>query len=107
MVHIAATRMIYVGIDGMSRWNDLGGIIRGIYHLKCIPLHLGDLEISKDLEGWIRSWWGPGLESLSPEGWLTRGKGQGDYLWDTAPAATETDLELTMDSKIKGLILPT
>ena len=44
---------------------------------------------------------GPGLETLSTEGWFTRGKGQGHYLWETSPAATETSLELIMDAKIK------
>ena len=47
VVHISGTRMIEMGIDSLSIENNLGGIMRGIYHLKCIPLHLGDLERPK------------------------------------------------------------
>ena len=66
--------MISAWTDVLYRVNYLGGITRGIEYLKCIPLHLGALEISKELEGWIRSWWGMDIETLIPEGWFTRGK---------------------------------
>ena len=74
MVHVTCTRIIEICIDGMSIGNNKGVIIKGIDPLKFIPLHLGDLEISKELEGWIRSWWGMDIETLIPEGWFTRGK---------------------------------
>ena len=41
MVLVEGTDMIEVGIDGLSRDNDLGRIMRGIETLKCIPTHLG------------------------------------------------------------------
>ena len=47
VVPIAGTRMIEVGIDGLFRGNNLGGIIRGIYPLQFIPLNLEDLEKPK------------------------------------------------------------
>ena len=77
VVHISRTRMIEADIYGLYRGNNLGGIIKGIYPLKFIPLHSRDLEISKELEGWIRSWWGPGLETFSPEGWFAGDKVKG------------------------------
>ena len=33
VIHIAGTRMIEAGIGGLSRGNNLGGIIRGLNHL--------------------------------------------------------------------------
>ena len=69
--------------------------------MKFIHLHLGDLERSLELEGWIRSSWGLGLETLNPEVWFIRGQGQGDYLLALAPLTTETALELMMYAKLK------
>ena len=43
MEKISVTRMIETGIYGMSRGNNMRGIIRGIDHLKFNPLHLRDL----------------------------------------------------------------
>ena len=38
---------------------------------------------------------------MSPEGWFTRGQVQVSYLWFPVTAATETDLELMIDTNIK------
>ena len=75
--------------------------MQGIEPLKCIPIHLGDLERSNELYGWIKSWWGIGLETLNNEGWFDMGQGQGAYLWAPDPAATEIALELMMGEKFK------
>ena len=43
VVHVVGTRLIESGIDGLSRGNNTGVITQGIYTLKFIPIHLGDL----------------------------------------------------------------
>ena len=43
------------------------------------------------------------METLSPEGWLTRVQGKGYFLWEPYPAVTETDFELIMDAKINRM----
>ena len=40
VVHIVGTRMIDPGIDGLSRGNNLGGIMRGLEPLKFLPLNI-------------------------------------------------------------------
>ena len=45
-----------------------------------------------ELEGWIRSWWRTDLDILNPEGWFTRGQGQGAYLWEPDTVVNETAL---------------
>ena len=52
------------------------------------PLHLGELERSKYMEGWIKSWWETGLEKLIPEGWFPIGQAQGNFLCTEDPEAT-------------------
>ena len=58
VVRIYGTSIIEFVIGVLSRVNGLGGIVRGIIPLKFTPLQFRDLEKSKELEGWIESWWG-------------------------------------------------
>ena len=43
--HITGTRMTKSGIDGILRGNNMGGMVRGVSPLKCIPLDKGVMEI--------------------------------------------------------------
>ena len=43
VVHVEVTRTIKACIDGLYSVSDIVGIMRGIYHLKFIHLHLGNL----------------------------------------------------------------
>ena len=47
----------------------------------------------------------PYLETLRPDDWFIRGQGKGAYVWAPAPEATETAVELIMNSKFKCLVL--
>ena len=85
VVHISETRMIETGIDALYRGNYLGVIMRGIYLLNFISLHLGYLERLKKLEGCIKAWWRPGLEMMIPGVWLIIKKGKGAFIWVPDP----------------------
>ena len=77
LVHVAGTRMIEQGTDGLSRGDMYDGVMRGESMLKYIPLHLNALERSPGLEDWLGSWAGDfrgrEMEILAPEDWLERG----------------------------------
>jgi hypothetical protein len=76
LVHVAGTRMIEQGTDGLSRGDMYDGVMRGDSMLKYIPLHLNALERSPGLEDWLGSWAGDfrgrEMEILAPEDWLER-----------------------------------
>ena len=46
VVHIVGTRMIEAVIDGLSRVNNMGGIMRGLNPLQFVLLDQGSEEIS-------------------------------------------------------------
>jgi hypothetical protein len=76
VVHIAGTRMVSQGTDGLSR-GDLGaGVMVGESMLSFVPLHLSAVSRSQSLLAWIQSWApDPAIEPLSPEDWFYRGHG--------------------------------
>ena len=53
VIHIAGTRMIQTGIDGLSRGNTLEGIMGGKSFLEFIPLHLTAFSRSDPLRKWF------------------------------------------------------
>ena len=50
--------MIEVGIDGLSRRNDMGGTMRGLNPLHFVSLDQRAVVRLAKLEPWIRTWWG-------------------------------------------------
>ena len=78
MVHIAGTRMIEEGADGLSRGFLSEGVMRGVKISEFIPLHLTAFERSPALEPWLRNWAETGhvehqFDILKPEGWFEQG----------------------------------
>ena len=77
IIHVAGTRMIEQGTDGLSRGDLLEGVLNGKRMLSFIPLHLSALEREPALKDWILSWAGSGrkekIEFLSPVDWFVRG----------------------------------
>ena len=80
LVHVAGTRMIGQGSDGLSRGNLTEGVMLGRTMTSYVPLSATALERSAGLEKWIRTWAGDDLEVLSPKDWFSRGQGIAGYL---------------------------
>jgi hypothetical protein len=110
LVHVAGTRMIGQGSDGLSRGNLTEGVMLGRTMTSYVPLSDTALERSTGLEMWIRSWAGSDLEVLSPRDWFSRGQGiagysiskenvclpsykAGTFLWAPAPAVASVAIE--------------
>ena len=110
-VHVAGTRMIAQGSDGLSRGNLSEGVMRGMAMESFIPLNESALERSSALKGWISSWAVGELEFLTPRDWFIRGHDmvegsfetnsdgfkwpsyrKGTFVWSPPPAAAETML---------------
>jgi hypothetical protein len=73
IIHIAGTRMIAQGTDGLSRGDFLEGVMKGEEFFSFVPLHLSALERSPELEGWLRGLFPHGeLETLAPEDWFKK-----------------------------------
>jgi len=77
-IHVAGSRMIAQGTDGLSR-GDLGeGVMKGSSMLSFVPLHLTATHRSVQLLTWAKSWIEPTLrnneklEVLSEEDWFWR-----------------------------------
>lgn len=58
LIHVAGTRMIFQGSDGLSRGNLSEGVMRSEEMTSFIPLHLSGLKRSGILKAWIASWFG-------------------------------------------------
>ena len=115
IVHVAGTRMIAQGTDGLSRGDLLEGVLNGEKMMSFIPLHVSAIEREPALREWISSWAGAGrekcdIEFLEPADWFLRGHDisgysqnhdgrtvptykKGIYIWTPPPAAARIALE--------------
>ena len=75
--HVAGTRIISQGTDGLSRGDMLEGVIKGREMLSYVPLHLSALNRDLSLQNWICTWLKDGgfrfPEFLEPEDWYKKG----------------------------------
>ena len=111
-VHVAETRMIAQGSDGLSRGNILEGVMKGIPMDDFVLLNESALERSSGLKAWLESWTDGNLEFLQPRDWFLRGHNivegafeenidgfqwptyrKGTFVWLPPPAAAELILE--------------
>jgi hypothetical protein len=120
IVHVAGTRMIQQGTDGLSRGDLTEGVMQGISMLLYVPLNSSAIQRSPPTLDWIRSWApNPSIVPLTPEEWFELGHGLagGSYnhaglwyptpthetcfLWDSAPAAAPTVIDELLLSWLK------
>ena len=115
IIHVAGTRMIQQGTDGLSRGDFSTGVMQGQSILSFVPIHLSCLERSTKLKEWIVSMVPPaaGEEEiifLDSSGWFERGHDiiggcknddgiwtpkykSGTYVWTPPPAAALVAVE--------------
>jgi hypothetical protein len=112
LIHVAGTRMIQQGTDGLSWGMHTDGIFAQQPMSLHIPLHLSALERSPSLLPWVQSWCpAPNIQPLDPSGWFIQGHGLTGmsvtedgvshpqlsdllwYLWSPPPAACRQALE--------------
>lgn len=119
--HVAGTRMIAQGTDGVSRGYLGQGVMAGDTMTIHIPIHLSAVErASTDLVSWIRSWSGHETILLDEAGWFETGHdiegwslgGDGferpqlarirkSYIWAPAPLAAEVAIAELRKARIK------
>jgi hypothetical protein len=98
LVHVAGTRMIWSGIDGLSRGDHNAGVMAGESMLSFVPISQSAAERSSSLLPWVRSWAAPKDQSkkvkiLSPTEWCDPHPSKGTYVWMPPPAAAATAIE--------------
>ena len=123
LCHVAGTRMIAQGSDGLSRGNMSEGVMQGKSMLSFVPLHLTASQRQPNLVKWIKTWAeinedGLSLEVLTPKDWFNRGHDfmggvknidgfwlprikPGLFLWEPPPAAAEIALEQLRKARLK------
>ena len=120
MVHVAGTRMIKQGSDGLSRGNLTEGVMQGSSMKDFIPINKSALDRSPRLQAWLESWI-QGGSFLTPEQWFTLGheireeevehnsEGMslpvtrpGTFIWSPPPAAARAALEELRKSRHKS-----
>lgn len=99
MIHVAGTRMIYQGTDGLSRGDKTSGVMSGDSMLSFVPLHLSAFERSRGLSEWLlteclgEGWNNHEVVNLEASDWpqvLGNGK---TYIWTPAPAIADVAVE--------------
>ena len=121
-IHVAGTRMIDQGSDGLSRGNLTEGVMGGKSMEFFVPIHLGAIERSPKILQWIESWAREDKRSswqvLCPEDWFDRGHDlwegstnsdgmwiptykKGNFIWSPPPTLAETALEQLRQARHK------
>jgi hypothetical protein len=108
--HVAGTRMIAQGTDGLSRGNLEEGVLAGEDILSFIPWHRGAIERHPPLATWMASWLPEDHTVLTPEDWFELGHDirswkpgpgglshpvtlKGTWVWAPPPAAADVAIE--------------
>jgi len=114
IIHVAGSRMIQQGTDGLSRGLLTNGVFGGQPMALHVPLHLDAIARHPPVLDWIRSW-SPDhtITPLTPVQWYVTGHGLTDaqpfpeesagtwFAWVPAPAAARHALEELATSRHK------
>ena len=104
LIHVAGTRMIWQGTDGLSRGDRNAGVMSGESMLSFVPLNISAFIRSTHLTGWIKSWSEPGiretrsLKFLDPNDWPKALSLEAIYVWSPPPAAADVAAEYMSQS---------
>jgi hypothetical protein len=76
VVHVAGTRMIVQGTDGLSRGDFSSGVMSGMAMLQFVPLHQSAFDRSDAVLPWLREWApDPLITVLTLDDWYEKGHG--------------------------------
>ena len=114
-IHVAGTRMIEQGTDGLSRGDFTTGVMGGKHMSLFVPIHLSCLERESKLKSWITKIVAPSKKEgeitfLDCAGWFERGHDisggttnddgvweplykRGIFIWTPPPAAAQVAVE--------------
>jgi hypothetical protein len=96
--HIAGTRMIEIGVDGLSRGEKHIGALADMPE-SAAPLHLSALQRSVSLRSWLTEWLGDSFRVATPKDWFQAAQQIGSdsrdetWIWDLPPGAALAALE--------------
>ena len=82
VVHVAGTRMIAQGSDGLSRGNLSEGVMRGVQMKDFVPINKDAFERSPKLKEWLNDWTEQQCAFLDAAGWFTTGQELDEGLWE-------------------------
>jgi hypothetical protein len=104
--HVAGTRMIEIGVDGLSRGEKHIGALADTPQ-SAAPLHLSPTERSPALKAWLREWLDADLRITKPKDWfhdaqqLGQERGSETWVWDLPPGAALPALEELGTARLK------
>jgi hypothetical protein len=99
LIHVAGTRTIWSGVDGLSRGDHNAGVMTGESMLSFVPLSKNASKRSIDLLSWVHSWAGDAsggrhtVSVVSPTYWCGVHPAGGTYVWLPPPAAAAAAFE--------------
>jgi hypothetical protein len=104
LVHVAGTRMIWQGTDGLSRGDRNAGVMAGEEMLSFVPLNRSAFNRSPMVKEWIDHWGGPEnndrwpIHFLEPNDWPKSLITEATYVWSPPPAAADVAAEYMAQS---------
>jgi hypothetical protein len=99
MIHVAGTRMIWQGTDGLSRGDWNAGVMAGESMISFVPLHQSVCERNPAVEDRFRKWMNEGIDRrisvvwLTPQNWASNMTVRAVYVWTPPPAAADVAAE--------------
>ena len=110
LFHIAGTRMIAIGVDGLSRGELQLGALENLAPECAIPLHLSAIQRSPSLRAWLQSWLTEEPRIAHPSDWFHNAQQAGEHetpletvtwIWDLPPAAALHAIEELGSGRLK------
>jgi hypothetical protein len=114
--HVAGTRMIEIGVDGLSRGEKHVGALSDTPQ-SAAPLHLSPTQRSPALIAWLCTWLGNDHKIATPKDWFHDAQQVSDdgsfetWVWDLPPGAALAALEelgtarLKRHERLQGVVL--